>query len=228
MPPSNETHFAVCNVTENTAGKSERPLTTPAVAGVVVGVAIGVAVLAALATLLIMRQVRRKRGRRGFPSQIGHGIREQSSIDKHGGSTEGKNRLTRDVPIGPPALDDFLPQAADDKSVQLKTKAVLDQVELFVENFCQAQPNGQAKISSTELSSLGSPSLQERLPDLLTQAHDATPFIKQLLAHYIVTTISAGTSSENTLLPAEFSLLLHSVITHGTHRSQKAGEVQAV
>lgn len=199
-------------------------LKTGVVAGVVVGVAIVVALLASLATFLIMRQVKRNRGRRVLQSQIGHEIPEQRSIGQQGGMTEGKKPLTRIVPIGHPALDEFLPQAADDETVQSKTKTILDQIELFVENFCQAQPNPQANILSTELSTFGSPSLREPLSDLLSQAQDATPFIKHLLANYIVTRISVGTSSEETLLPTEFSLFLNSAIANGRHKTKKAGK----
>lgn len=204
---------------QNASNTCDGCLKPGVVAGVVVGVAIGVAILAVLATFLTMRQVRRNRGRRG-----GHGFPEQRSIGKSDGSTEGKQPLTRDVSVGRPALEDFLPQAADDRTVQSKTKTILDQIELFVENFCQAQPSSHAGILSPELSSFGSPSLHGPLPELLKQSQDATPIIKHVLANYIVTAISTGNSPQDTLLPTEFSLFLNRVMTNGTHTTKKAGE----
>lgn len=109
-----------------------------------------------------------------------------------------------------PALvgfDDYLPQPADDKAVQTKTKTFFDQVELFVENFCLVTPSSGAKVATAELTAFNSPYLSKSLAFSLSQAKDVRSLIKHSLAHYTTSRISPTAAIEDTLLPADLALL---------------------
>lgn len=109
-----------------------------------------------------------------------------------------------------PALvvfDDHLPQPADDKTVQTKTKTFFDQVELFVENFCQVKPSSGAKVATAELTAFNSPHLSKPLAFSLPRAKDVPSLIKHSLARYTTSRISPAAATEDTLLPADLALL---------------------
>ena len=188
-------------------------------AGVTIGVGIGIALFAVLATFLIMRRWNKLRDSRGYGSR-GHGIPELSSLSKNGVMGEAK-----ELPISSSAVDDYLPQPADDKTLQIKTKTILDQVELFVENFCQGQAYSQARSPNTELSTFDSISLLKPLSTLMLQSNDAGALIKHSLSNYLIRSIATGASAEDTFLPADFSMLPRSLIASGSTANRKVGRL---
>lgn len=116
----------------------------------------------------------------------------------------------------PAAVEDYLPQAADDKNIQTKTKTLFDQIELFVENFCLVKANAEAEVATAELSAFDSPYLTKPLTSLLPRAKDAQPLIKHSLFCYLISRISPKAIPEETLLPPELKLL--SLATANTKR----------
>ena len=116
----------------------------------------------------------------------------------------------------------YLPQSADDATVQTNVKTLLDQVELHVENFYQNSPSG--RVSSEDVSMFDSPGLPNPPITLLAQGTDAISVIKHALAESTVSAMSWKHSRLNSLLPDEYvSLPTASGLTKNSGLS-KAGE----
>lgn len=183
------------SATSKPTAPSKSDLLAPGtVAGIVIAVGIFLAFLAALVTFLAMRRQNTLSSRRDFRKAKQHEV---------GGwnSRKGREKLPLAV------IDDYLPQPADDKTVQMETKTVFDQVELFVENFCQVRPSPETAVATGQLSTFGSPHLPQPLASLLPRARDASFLIKHALAYYITCRISPAAATEDALLPADLALV---------------------
>lgn len=103
--------------------------------------------------------------------------------------------------------DDYLPQPADDKTVQTETQSFFDRIEFFVQNFCLVKPKSELNVATVQLSAFNSPHLPTPLASLLPQARDASFLIKHALAQHILCWISSASVAEDSLLPADLTLL---------------------
>lgn len=188
-----------------------------------IGVALGVALITFLATLLVLR---RRGGSRGPPN------RQRSDID--GGasgaarhqtlSSEPKQPLVTQTSSGSNSIDGFLPQSADDKTVQNEVKTVLDQIELHVENFYQNTQASGSRLADAELAMFDSPYLPTSLASLLHQTNNSIPIIKHALAQFVTACITTPSDPDWSLLPEDFVLLPNAVRKRGSTRSTKPGE----
>src|SRR5205085_4627683 len=80
----------------------------------------------------------------------------------------------------PTNLDNYLPQPADDRTIQTRTSTLFEQMELHVENYYH---NLQVTISESEtaaLSHFNSPYLPGNLISLLSHPRSRIPTIKHL------------------------------------------------
>ena len=191
------------------------------VAGIVIGVALGLALITFLATLLVLR---RRGGSRGS--------RQRSDIDggpsgaaRHQNlSSEPKRPFVTQTSSGSNSIDGFLPQSADDKTVQNDVKTVLDQIELHVENFYQNTQASGSRLADAELAMFDSPYLPSSLASLLPQTNNSIPLIKHALAHFITACITTPSGTNWSLLPKDFVLLPNAVRAGGSTRSTKQGK----
>lgn len=179
------------------------------VAGIVIGVAVGVALITFLATFLAIRRRRRGSG----------GTARQKTL-----SSEPKQPLLTQTSSGSKSFANFLPQSADDKTVQNEVKTVLDQTELHVENFYQNTQSSGSRLADAELAMFDSPYLPSSLASLLPQTNNRIPLIKHALAHFITACITTPSDTDWSLLPKDFVLLPNSVRAGGSTRSTKQGE----
>lgn len=187
-PSSNATSStAALLATESTASNGVSP---GIVAGIAVGVGIGLALLAVLITCILMR----RQHSRNF------GNAKQYELTRTNGG---------ESPQQPPSLvvNDYLPQPADDRTVQTKTELLFDQIELFVENYCQVKPGSVAEAVTAELAVFDSPILPSSLASSLLGARDARFIIKHSLARFIIGRISPAAETGDTLLPPHLALL---------------------
>ena len=206
------------NPTSGSASSTSSTLPNDTVAGIVVGVAVGVALITFLATFLT---IRRRRG--------SGGKRHRQGSDRDGGlvgtarqqtlSSEPKQPLVTQT-----SFDNFLPQSADDKTVQNEVKTVLDQTELHVENFYQDTESFGPRLADAELAMFDSPCLPSSLASLLPQTNNRIPLIKHALAHFITACITTPSDTDWSLLPKDFVLLPNAVSAGGSTRSTKQGE----
>ena len=184
------------------------------------------ALITFLATLLATRR------RRGSGSN-----RHQQGSDRDGGpigsarqqtlSSEPKQPLVTQSSSGSNSFDNFLPQSADDRTVQHEMKTVLDQIELHVENFYQNTQAFGSRVADAELAMFDSPYLPSSLASLLPQTNNRIPLIKHALAQFITACITTPSETDWSLLPKDFVLLPNAVRAGGSTKSKKQGERNA-
>lgn len=148
--------------------------------------------------------------------------RDAQNATQHELSKTNSGRRRKKLPSR--VVDDYLPQPADDKTVQTRTKTIFDQIELFVENFCQSKLSSGAGEVSAELSAFDSPNLSKPLVSSLPRVKDAHSLIKHSLVHFIMCQISPATATEKTLLPADLALLFDATNVN----ARKAGQLDFI
>ena len=192
------------------------------VAGIVIGVALGVALITFFATFLALRRRGGSRGKTRQKSDIDGG---PSGAARHQTlSSEPKQPFVTQTSSGSNSIDGFLPQSADDKTVQNEVKTVLDQIELHVENFYQNTPASGSRLADAELAVFDSPYLPTSLASLLQQTNNSIPIIKHALAQFVTACITTPSDPDWSLLPEDFVLLPNAVRKRGSTRSTKPGE----
>ncbi|KAG8527806.1 uncharacterized protein KY384_007960 [Bacidia gigantensis] len=188
------------------------------VAGIVIGASIGLALITFLVTFLLMRRKKTTGQSKSIPAPAG-ASRNEKGFSSHPYEVSEASSS---------AIPSFLPQAADDRTVQTKAKTLLDQIELYVENFYQDSPKSGSKVASADLTAFNSPFLENALSTLLSQATRSTPFIKHGLAYFITTSLLPMENSDATLLPEEFITLPRALKRTRNSSSQKPGYLQAI
>ncbi|KAL2046616.1 hypothetical protein ABVK25_011697 [Lepraria finkii] len=232
-PNSSTTTNPSSSATSTSSGTSAPPSTNPAainssghglsngtVAGIVIGVAVGLALITFLATFLAMRR------RRGSGAKNNSGVLDTGS--QHYQDSEPKGPSVIETPSGSTAFENFLPQSADDKTVQNNVKTTLDHIELHVENFYQNASASGARSADAELATFNSPYLPSSLAALLPQTNNRVLLNKHALAHFITSCISATASPDWSLLPEDFVLLPSAIRAANSSRSTKPGFGQSM
>lgn len=186
-------------------------------AGIVVGVALGLALLTFLATFLIMRRQKRSKGKQGHRFSKDSGALELET------KPLPKKPFVAETSDGAGTYENHLPQSADDKTIQQKAKATLDQIELHVENFYRNSSSSAPRPDNAELVAFDSPYLPTSLASLLPRSKNKVNIMKHALAQSVTASISPSASPARSLLPPEFGLLPNTVTSA---RSAKAGSSQ--
>ena len=203
---------------------SSHRLSNGAVAGIAVGAALGLALLTFLATFLIMRRKQYAKGKRQYTSPKDRGEIELSTDRQRNSATMAKQPFTTEAPAASGTYENHLPQSADDRTVQQKAKATLDQIELHVENFYRNSSSSTARHENAELAAFDSPYLPAALASLLPRSNNRVNIIKHALAQYIVPSILPSASPARSLLPTEYALLPHTVTSTRSSISNKVGK----
>ena len=177
------------------SASSDHRLPNGTVAGIVVGVAIGLALITFLATFLIKRrQSQSKSAKRPRSSQGGREI--PLGQPRHPGSTGV-----------PRTRDSYLPQSADDRTIQQKVRSNLDQIELHVENFYRNSSSSALRPDNRELAVFDSPYLSAPLASLLPHSRNKLRIIKHALLQAVTSSLSPTADSTRSLIPTEYTLL---------------------
>lgn len=195
------------------------------VAGIVVGVAVGLAFVTFLATFFLMRHKPKSGGKTRHQNSKSAGAFAAGSIDQQSRSPEPKGPVVTETYNTSGSSETFLPQSADDKTVQNIAKTTLDQIELHVENFYQGIARSSMGPTDADFATFNSPYLSDSLGTLLSQTRNAVPLIKHALAHFITDSISLIANPESTLLPDEFILLPSTVKAANTNGSARPGKI---
>ena len=199
-------------------------LSNGAVAGIAVGAALGLALLTFLATFLIMRRKRDAIRKRQSTSPKDRGEMELSAPRQQNLATMAKQPFTTKAPAASGTYEDYLPQSADDRTVQGKAKATLDQIELHVENFYRNASSSAIRPDNAELAGFDSPYLPAALASLLPRSKNRVNIIKHALAQCIVASISPTANPARSILPTEYALLPHTVTSARSSVSNKVGK----
>ena len=199
-------------------------LSNGAVAGIAVGAALGLALLTFLATFLIMRRKQHAREKRQYTSSKGRGEFELDTPRQRNSATVAKQPFTTEASAASGTYENYLPQSADDRTVQQKAKATLDQIELHVENFYRNSSSSAARPDNAELAAFDSPYLPAALASLLPRSNNRVNIIKHALAQYIVPSILPNANPARSLLPTEYALLPHTVTSARSSISNRVGK----
>lgn len=210
-------------ITPTTTPIPQHRLDNGAVAGIAIAAALVSALATFLATFLIMRR-RRNSGREQDYRAMNEKSKVGSRVTKHE-SPRAEPKTTRKTEACsiPSTVESYLPQSADDKSVQDRVRILQDQVELHVENFYRNYPDVSSARAAPgkDVAFFDSPTLPNPLSVSLAQSKNAVYLIKHVLAHSITSSISPRPGSESSLLPTEFVLV---PLAAETGRGSKTGK----
>ena len=207
---------SVLNAHDNQS-TTDHSLSNDTVAGIVVGAAVGLALITFLLTFLLMRRKRRSRSRR-----------------RHHQPSDGVLvlRKRRNRPIIPKTsyasslFENYLPQSAEDNTVERRARTTLEQIGFHVETFYQSLSNVGTTSIDDQLAMFNSPFLPTPLVTLLSQSKDKTPLIMHSLAYFVTLSISPLNGTEQSLLPIEFVTLPSSIGCLESDVWANAGKVQ--
>ena len=186
-------------------------LSNGTVAGIVVGAALGLALITFLATFAIMRRQRQsKRQKRSKYSGDG---RRVGLPPQHQDST-GVSRTH----------DNYLPQSADDRTIQQKVRSTLDQMELHVENFYRNPSSSTLRPSNGELAVFDSPYLSAPLASLLPHSKNRLNIIKHALVQSVTSALSPTADPTRSLIPTEYTLLPSTITATKSNVTLKPGK----
>ena len=178
---------------------------TGALAGAIVGSIIGAAIITFLVTWLFFG----KRSKRNQHAQRSVPDRSRSHRSSHGHGTpkvagaaiaEKSSSSSGDSGLGWQA---YLPQSADDKTVQRDVKTLFDQIELHVDNY-YTRAHVKLDSAAREALSLCEANLprEASVEGLLENPQTTLPTIKHCIASILVARMSPGFEGGVSLLPA--------------------------
>lgn len=96
--------------------------------------------------------------------------------------------------------------AADDNTIRAKARTLMDQAELFVENFYLDTASPRSQPNAEAVSAFNSPYLPSDLEHMLMRSRQASHVIKHVLAYSTFHRITTSARTEATLLPPEYAL----------------------
>ncbi len=205
--------------------KPDHRLANGTVAGIAVALGLGLALATFIATFLIMRRRRASRHEQDHQGSKEKTIFELADTNRQSSLSEPKKVPVTEAPRFSNTLENYLPQSADDKTVQNNVKTMLDQVELYVENFYQNHSGLSSVRPHTDIAAFNSPNLPNSLATLLLQSRHATFLIKHALAQFITSSISPRSRPGSSLLPDEFMLVPAAVESTRNSGSTKPGNI---
>ena len=187
-------------------------LSNGTVAGIVVGAALGLALITFLATFAIMRHQRQTKSKKRsrYPQD------ERGAVlgpPRHQGSTGASG-----------THDNYLPQSADDRTIQHRVKSTLDQIELHVENFYLNSSSSALGPDNGELAVFDSPYLSASLASLLPHSRNKLSIIKHALVQSVTSSLSPTADPTRSLIPTEYTLLPSTITSTKSSVTLKPGK----
>ncbi|KAI1611881.1 hypothetical protein EDD37DRAFT_651435 [Exophiala viscosa] len=192
------------------SGRASAPLAhDPLSTGAIAGVAIACAVAGATFALILMWFLRRSRSQRSLKNSQTNSRRVPRPLPH-----EKNNERTFDDPTviamkrQPKVdLDAFLPQQADDATVNKKLLHLFDQIESHVDNFYAEDNQNLTHEQQIEVAQYATPGLPMPLVALLQTSRRKTTILKHCLGYHAMLLVSPSNTSD-CLLPYEISSML--------------------
>ena len=188
-----------------TAISSKNRLPNGTVAGIVIAAAIGLAFITFLLTFLFMR--RRKDTVSSSQQSDSSAFGTSKAIQQSQQSSQSERKEPFLMASTKHAGDTpaYLPQSADDSTIQRRVSTLIDQLDLHVENFYLDEGKPEARKIDKDIRLFETSRLPKSLPDCLSQISGSRLLIKHALAHYTTSAISANDRDTSNLLPDEFT-----------------------
>ena len=208
--------------TDTGTSSSSGNLSNGAVAGVVIGCALALSLLTFCSTYLWMR---RRNNRREDSRDGRHGSLRTSSRRSSRKDAETKQPIVTEEmsSIGARSpIQEYIPRAADDKTVHNKVFGLLDNIAVHVENFYRnISPTVPAE-SVAQLGQLNSSHLPESIVAMLQRSSHPDTLITHCLTELIIAAIMPSREPTQSLLPMQFTALPS---TGSSRRSRERGEL---
>ncbi|CAF9942007.1 hypothetical protein IMSHALPRED_003148 [Imshaugia aleurites] len=217
--PQKATSSKSTNTSRTSVSSSSTPTSTP-------GAALGLAILTFLATFVIMRRQQRSKGKRRNQSSKDSGGLELNTPQQQQPTPASKTPFVTETSGASGTYENYLPQSADDKTIQQKAKSTLDQIELHVENFYRNSSSSAPRPDNAELAVFDSPYLPAPLTSLLPRSKNKVNIMKHALAQSVTSSISPSASPARSLLPTEYVLLPNTITSARSSVPAKAGSTQ--
>ncbi|KXT18341.1 hypothetical protein AC579_933 [Pseudocercospora musae] len=166
----------------SSTGKPGGGASSGAIAGAAVGAAVGAALIAFLLTFSLCVRKRRTEQRGGV--------------------------FMTEKPSPAHAWDAFLPQSADDGTIQRSVNALYSQIDMHVENYYSS--NAMASISAESraaLQKVDGGTMSTSIEELMRKSTTPLPIIKHCFAYTILSRLSPTAQGEHSLLPPELGRL---------------------
>ena len=205
--------------TLSTGGNHHRSFSTAALAGAIVGSIIGASLVTFLVTFVIFGK--RKQQRHSSPSQRGY-----VAASTRRRTSEGHTSLAEKTSSRSDHLDwqAYLPQSADDRSIQNAVKTLFDQIELHVDNYyrkASVEPDDHTRQVMSQLDTNGLPG---PIVNLMQDPRVALHVIKHCIATMLIARMSPGLNPAGSLLPAYLAAAPSKVETLPTPSGEGLGE----
>ena len=177
--------------------------------GALVGAIIGTLIGAVIITFVITWFVARKRSDRNSSSAKHRSSRSPSrhqSVKGAGAGVVSEKPTSKSANAGL-GWQAYLPQSADDRTIQSAVKTLFDQIELHVDNY---YTRANVEINSNihqALSQVDSTRLPGPIDDLMLNSRTALPVIKHCFANLLIARISPSSNAGRSLLPAYLSVM---------------------
>ena len=196
----------------NASALPNHRLSNGTVAGIVVGAALGLALITFVVTFAIMRHQR----------QIKSKKHSRFSEDERGAAPSPSRHQD---PTGTSrTYDNYIPQSADDRTIQQKVRSTLDQIELHVENFYRNSSSSALGPDSGKLAVFDSPHLSASLASLLPHSRNKLSIIKHALVQSVTSSLSPTADSARSLIPTEYTLLPSTITSIKSSVTLKPGK----
>ena len=177
---------------------SNKGVSRGALAGAIVASLIGAALITFLATFFFFRRRSQRRyDSRGHYQAAGAGSQRRTSRDK--AAVTEKSTPNADV-VGFSWLP-YLPQGADDRTLQSAVKTLFDQVELHVDNFYKRDTVDMDSAIHQALARVDTGKLPGPIDDLVQSSRLILPVIRHCIADLLVSTITPSEAPQYSLLP---------------------------
>lgn len=191
-----------------------------ALAGAIVGSILGAAILTFLVTFLFFR----KRFQR-TPAQESRNGRSRRPSGKGLMAGDEKAALAGGAAAGVGmGWAAFLPQSADDKTIQHSVKTLYEQIELHVDNYYHKASVGLDEHTREALSKVDTGKLPGSITDLMSTQSSQLSVIKHCIADLLITRMTPGRDPSSSLLPASLSVYPSKLSQPPSHSRESAGK----
>lgn len=197
----------------------DMPYTTAQLAGAIVGSIIGASLVTFLVTFVFFGK--RKQQRNSSPHRRGDGTASTRRRTSKGHASVGEKPSSRSDTLDWQA---YLPQSADDRSIQNAVKTLFDQIELHVDNYYRKANVEPDDHTCQVLSQLDTHGLPGPIVNLMQDPRVALQVIKHCIGAMLIARMSPGLSPAGSLLPAYLAAAPSKVETLPTPSGEGLGE----
>ena len=192
-------------------------------AGAAIGCLIGGALIAFLIAFLIFRKRAQRNASAGAGAGGGGYHQNNDSTNQRDvvALSEKPSSKSAGAVVG---WQSFLPQSADDRTIQNGVKTFFNLIELHVDNFYRKAPVELDQRTREALARIDSGKLPGRIDQMMQDQRLVLPVIKHCIADLLITRMSPLTYPETSLLPSNLSAIPGRLQSASLSSSERSGK----